>query len=47
MNYEQNSMNSGMGGQQMQQNQGFAAHPRVVHQKQKFKDPYGMGAPVE
>jgi len=20
---------------------GFAAHPRVVQQKQKFKDPYG------
>ena len=27
---------------QGQQPQGFAAHPRVVQQKQKFKDPYGM-----
>ena len=27
---------SGMGGSS------FAAHPRVVQQKQKFKDPYGV-----
>ena len=25
--------------------QGFAAHPRVVPQKPKFKDPYGISAP--
>jgi len=28
----------------MGNNQGFAAHPRVVQQKQKFKDPYGNPA---
>lgn len=27
--------------QSAQGGQGFAAHPRVVTQKQKYKDPYG------
>ena len=29
--------------QQPPPNAGFAAHPRVVQAKPKFKDPYGIG----
>lgn len=35
MSYQYNNMNG-----QTPAGQGFAAHPRVVPQKQKFKDPY-------
>jgi hypothetical protein len=34
-------MMSNTGGQQAVDYNGFAAHPKVVSQKPKFKDPYG------
>ncbi len=39
MSYQHNQQYSEMEGAAPQ---GFAAHPRVIQQKQKFKDPYGL-----